>query len=173
MGMWDFSWLAYYMAIFGFLLVSIVIFAILSRTKLLGDNAIMNWFIAFIFAIVFITFSPGIEYVQNVIPWFVVLIVCLFLFMMLVGFSQQDLSKFMKPWISWVFIILLVLIFMIAAIKVFNPILAPYLPGQSGSGGDSTLLSVKNFIYSDRVLGAALLLIIAAITSWVITKKGK
>jgi hypothetical protein len=173
MAMLDFTWLAYYMAIFGFLFVTILVFALLAKTKLLGDSAWINLFVSFIFAIIFITFSPGVNYVQAIVPWFVILIVCLFLFMLMVGFSQKEVDKFMKPWISWVFVILLIIIFLIAAIKVFNPILAPYLPGSSGAGADSTLLIVTNFLFSERFLGALLLLIVAAVASWVLTKKGK
>ncbi|MFA6023025.1 MAG: hypothetical protein WC781_02980 [Candidatus Pacearchaeota archaeon] len=171
MAILDFSWLAYYMAIFGFLFVYVVVYAILSNTKLLGDNNYINSLTAFVFAIIFITFSPGVEYVGVVLPWFVILLICLFLFLIMIGFSQKDMSKFMKPWVTWVFIAILIIIFLISAIKVFNPILGPYLPGVSDTGGDPSLLLFKNFFYSEKVLGAIILLIIAAIASWILTKK--
>ena len=113
------------------------------------------------------------EYLGAITPWFAILIVSLFFFLVIVGFSQKDIDKFMKPWIAWVFIVLLLIIFLVAAIKVFNPVLGPYLPGASGDGADPTLLKVAKFAYSDRFLGGALLLIIALIASWVITKKAK
>ncbi len=169
----EFSWLAYYIAIFGFFFVFVISYAVLSKTKILGDNNFIDLLVSFILAIVFITFSPGVEYVSAIIPWFSILIISMFFLLVIVGFSQKEVDKFMKPWITWVFIGILIIIFLIAAIKVFNPVLAPYLPGSSGSGGDSDLLRYKNFFYSERFLGAALLLIIAAITSWVLVKGKK
>ncbi len=168
----DFSWLSYFLAIFGFLLVYVVVYAILTKTKILGENAFINSITAFILAIVFITFSPGVQYLGAITPWFAILVVSLFFFLVIVGFSQKEIDKFMKPWIAWVFIAILLIIFVIAAIKVFNPVLAPYLPGGSGDA-DPTLLKVAKFAYSDRFLGGALLLIIALIVSWIVTKKAK
>ena len=169
----DFSWLSYFMAIFGFLLVYIVVYAILTKTKILGENAFINSITAFILAIVFISFSPGVSYIGIITPWFVILVVSLFFFLVIVGFSQKEIDKFMKPWISWIFIVILLIIFLVAAIKVFNPILGPYLPGDSGDDANPTLLKVARFAYSDRFLGAVLLLIIALIVSWIVTKKAK
>lgn len=167
----DFSWLSYYMAIFGFLFVFTVMFAILTKTKILGDEGLIISLVSFVFAIIFVTFSPGVEYVGTIVPWFSILVIALFFILIIVGFSQKEIDKFMKPWIAWVFIIILIIIFLVAAIRVFNPVLGPYLPGASGAGGDATLLKYKSFFYSEKVLGALLLLVIAAITSWVLTRK--
>jgi len=168
----DLSWLGYYMSFFGFLLVFLVMFAILTKTKILGDSAFMNFFVSLIFSIIFVTFSPGIEYVQTILPWFAILIICLFLVLMLIGFSQKNMDEFMKPWFAWVGIAILIIIFLISAIVVFNPVISPYLPGQPDTGGESFLLSLKHFFYSEKFLGAVLLIVIAALTAWIVTKKG-
>ena len=173
MAVLDFSWLSYFLAIFGFLLVFVVVYAILTKTKILGENAFVNSITAFILAIIFITFSPGVQYIGAITPWFAILVVSLFFFLIIVGFSQKEIDKFMKPGITWVFIVILLIIFLISAIKVFNPVLGPYLPGASGDGADPILLKVAKFAYSDRFLGGVLLLIIALIVSWIITKKAK
>ena len=110
MAVLDFSWLSYFLAIFGFLLVYVVVYAILTKTKILGENAFVNSITAFILAIIFITFAPGVEYLGAITPWFAILIVSLFFFLVIVGFSQKDIDKFMKPWIAWVFIVLLLII---------------------------------------------------------------
>ncbi len=166
----DYTWLSQGMPLFGFFLVFFIMYAILAKTKILGEGFI-NIFVSAIFAIVFITFSPGIEYVQVILPWFSILIIALFLLLLIVGFSQKDMSKFMAPWLAWVFIAFLAIIIISAALVVFNPMFGPYLPGQSDSGGNAFLISVKNFIYSQKFLGAVLLLVLAAITSWILLKK--
>ncbi|MEM4625426.1 MAG: hypothetical protein QXJ28_01505 [Candidatus Pacearchaeota archaeon] len=170
MEMLDFSGLAYFASIFGFVFVWVLMFAILIKTKILGDNAFINSIIALIFALVFISFSPGVVYVQTIIPWFAILIISIFFMMLIIGFSQKEVDKFMKPWMSWVFILVLLIIFLFSAVKVFNPFLAPYLPGSPDKGGDPNLIKLKNFIYSESFLGAALLLFIALIIFRILTK---
>lgn len=169
----DFTWLGYYMSFFGFLLVFLVMYAILNKTQILGENSFMNFFISFLFAIIFVTFSPGVDYVSTVLPWFAILIICLFMVLILIGFSQKDMDKFMKPGVTWVLVVILVVIFLVSAIVVFNPVLSPYLPGSPDDGGDTFLLALKNFVYSEKFLGAVLLIVIAAVTSWMITKGAK
>lgn len=156
MAIFDISWLAYYMPIFGFLFVFTVMYAVLSKTQVLGESPFVNLMVSFIFGIIFITFSPGVVYVQTVVPWFVILILSLFFLMMIVGFSQKDASEFMKPSIAWAFIGLLVVIFLWSAIIVFNPFLQPY---------------IDKFLYSERLYGAVLLGLVAAAASWIITRK--
>ena len=154
----DVSWLAYYMPIFGFLFVFTVIYAVLSKTEVLGENAFTNLLVSFIFGIIFITFAPGVAYVQTIVPWFVILILSLFFLMMIVGFSQKDMDKFMKPSLAWAFIGLLVVIFLWSAIVVFNPFLQPY---------------INRFLYSERISGAVLLALVAGAASWILTRKVK
>ncbi|MEM3112899.1 MAG: hypothetical protein QXI33_00550 [Candidatus Pacearchaeota archaeon] len=154
----DLTWLSYYVPIFGFLFVSTLIFAVLAKTKILGESPAANLLIAFIFGIIFVTFVPGVIYVQTIIPWFVILMISLFFLLMIVGFSQKEMDKFMKPWIAWVFIGLLVVIFVWSAIIVFNPFLQNY---------------VNRILYSQRVYGALLLFIVALLASWVLTRSNK
>ena len=166
----DFSWLNYYIPIFGFLFVFVVMYAILIKTEVLGKNAFTNSLVSFVFAIIFITFSPGVQLVEMVLPWFIVLIIALFFVLIIVGFSQKDVDKFMSPGLAWFFIIALAIVFLVSSIIVFNPFLSPYLPGESTEGGNEVLLAITSFVYSERFLGAFLLLAIAVVTSWVITK---
>jgi purine-cytosine permease-like protein len=167
----DVSWLNFYIPIFGFLFVFVVMFAILIKTKVLGDNPFTNSIVSFVFAIIFITFSPGIDLVEMILPWFVILMISLFFVLLIVAFSQKDMDKFMKPGLAWFFIGVLAIIFLVSSIIVFNPFLSPYLPGSDDSGGNESLLAIKNFIYGEKFLGAFLLLAIAVAVSWLITKK--
>jgi hypothetical protein len=166
----DFLWLNAYMPIISFFFVFVVIYAILSKTEILGENQFTNFFISFVFAIVFVTFSPGIDFVSTLLPWVVILTICIFFVLVIIGMSQNKVEDIMKPGFAWVLVAILVVMFLISAIIVFNPVLKPYLPGPPDTGGEDFLLSVKHFLYSEKFLGAVLLLIIAAATSWVLTK---
>jgi hypothetical protein len=152
----DVSWLAYYMPIFGFLFVFTVIYAVLAKTEILGGSPFTNVLVSFIFGIIFISFAPGVNYIQTIIPWFVILILSLFFLMMIVGLAQKDMDKFMKPSLAWAFLGLLVVIFLWSAIVVFNPYLKP---------------AIDRFLYSERLSGAVLLAIVAAAAAWVLTRK--
>ena len=150
----DISGLSYFMPIFGFLFVFVIVYALLSKTELLGDNKFINLLVSFIIAVIFSTLGSMQEYVQTVTPWFVVLVIALFFILIIIGLSQQKISEVMKPGFVWVFIILLILVFLISAIKVF-----------------SIWQPLKEFVTMEgSIAGAIILLVIAAITAWVLTK---
>lgn len=152
----DISGLSYFMPIFGFLFVFVIVYALLSKTKILGESQFVSLLISFIIAIVFSTIGSAQEYVQTVTPWFVVLVVVLFFILIIIGLSQQKIEDIMKPGFVWVFIVALILVFLLAATKVFAPV----------------WWDVKEFISNEgRIAGGILLLIIAALAAWVITKK--
>lgn len=152
----DISGISYFMPIFGFLFVFVIVYALLAKTKILGESQFVNLLIGFIIAIVFSTVGSAQEYVKTVTPWFVVLVVVLFFILIIIGLSQQKIENIMKPGFVWVFIVALILVFLFAATKVFAPV----------------WWDVKEFISNEgRIVGGILLLIIAALAAWVITKK--
>ena len=168
----DVSWLNFYMPIFGFLFVFVVMLAILMKTKVLGENQFVNLIVSFIFAIIFVTFAPGVDFVTTIIPWFVILIITLFFVLMLIGFSQKDVDAMMKPWLAWVFIGALAIVFLVSAMVVFGSAFDGWLPGQADpKDANSFLISMKNFFYGEQFLGALILFIVTVVASWLITKK--
>jgi hypothetical protein len=70
-----------------FLLVFTLIFAILDKSKMLGeDKRQINALVSLVIAIIFITFPFAREIVVKLIPFLVVCIVILFVFMLIFGF---------------------------------------------------------------------------------------
>ena len=156
----DISGVSYFMPIIGFLFVFTIVYALLAKLKLLGENKFINLLVAFIVAIIFSAMSSAQEYVETVTPWFVVLMIALFFVLILVGFRGMDYEKFFTPGVMWVFIAVLIVIFLIAAIKVF--------PTVFGDLWDQ----VTDFVTNEaRIAGAIILLIVAALAAWVITRK--
>ena len=156
----DVSGLSYFMPIFGFLFVFVIVYSLLAKTKLLGENKFVNLLISFIVAIIFTTFSSVQEYVQQVTPWFVVLVIALFFILLIVGLSQHKITDIVGKGFVWFFVIALILVFLIAAIKVF--------PNAFGEAWNEL---VGFMTFRARIAGAIILLIIASLTAWVITKK--
>ncbi|MBT4166458.1 hypothetical protein HOE04_05450 [archaeon] len=166
----DISGVFFFMPVFSFLFVFLITYAILVKTKLLGD---MNWisvFVSFILAIVFMSFSSIELYVRSIIPWFAVLFVIVFLVLLIAGLSTKNLDKVMTTGFAWVMVSILVVVFLIIAIKVFNPVLHPDLIVTSGDGTQAGIVEQLRNILDTKVAGGLLLAVIAGIVAMVITK---
>ena len=108
----DVSSFVYFAPVLVFLVVFAIMVALLHKTKLLGENMYLQIFFSFVIATIFITASSVKQLVLNVIPWFAVLLIALFLIMALLGFmGKTDIGK--SRGLSWVFIILLILVFLV------------------------------------------------------------
>ena len=85
-----------------FLLVFVLIFAILEKSKLLGEGKKqINAIIALVAGLMLISFSNYVDVIKNLIPFFSVVLVILFVFLLLYGFvygnkTGDPLDKNMK-----------------------------------------------------------------------------
>ena len=134
----------------------------------------MNIFLSFVIATIFVTGSSVRQLVLNVIPWFGVLLIALFLMMVLIGFMGKQDAVIGKG-VAWIFVVLLIIIFLVSGIKVFSNSLAPYLPSatyEQVSGADPNLVSFFSWLYSPQVKGFFLLIGVAALVTWLLVRKG-
>jgi|SRR3989338_457026 len=172
----DLSSFVYFAPVLAFLVVFGIMIALLHKTKLLGDSLAINIFISFVIASIFISVSGVRSLVLNVIPWFAVLLIALFLIMVLVGFMGKASSEaVIGKGMAWVFVVLLIIIFLVSGIKVFSSTLAPYLPSATYGDvvdGDPNLVYFFSWLYSPRVKGFFLLIGVAALVTWILVKKG-
>ena len=164
----DISGIFFFMPVISFLFVFLIVWSILTKSKILGDAPWINLFVGLIMATIFMSFSSLDLYVRTVIPWFVVLFICVFLVMLLTGLAAGDVSKFMGNWFGWVSIVILVIIFLVSAIKVFNPVFHPDLLITSGEG--TSLIEQIRYGADGTVFGTLLLMVIVALVSWVLIK---
>ncbi len=163
----DISGLSFFMPVFSFLFVFLIVYALLAKFKILGESKLINVLISLIVAIIFMSFSSLKLYVQTIIPWFVVLLVVVFLVLILGFFTSKDWSP--KSWLAWIIVIVLLAIFLLSAIKVFNPVFHPDLGIASGEG--ISLLEQIGGYFDGGVFGSILLVVIAGIVAWVVTRK--
>lgn len=163
----DLSGIQYVLPIVSFLLVFVIVFAVLQKSKII-EKVWIQVFTSFLFATIFISATGPAKYVENASAWFGVFFVSLFLIMLMMGLVGKNMESLHKP-IGIVFVVLVILMFIISAIVVFNDTLSPYLPWSadhgSGSAGDFT-----NWFYSGRVMGAVLLIVVSAIVSLILMK---
>ena len=166
----DISGIFFFMPVFSFLFVFLISYAILLKTKILGDLAFVNILVSFVLAIVFMSFSSVELYIRTIIPWFAILFVIVFLILLIAGLATKNLDGIMTNKFAWVIIAVLVAIFLTAAIRVFNPVLHPDLVITSGDGTQQGIVQQMTDILDSRVAGGLLLLVIAAIVAFVITR---
>jgi len=153
------SAIGYFMPIFAFLLVFIVMYAILVKTKVLGDSPAVMLFISFILSSFFIVEASLVEFVQFSSAWFGVIVIGLFFLVILLAFVPGiDIGKFVgsggNNWFAWVLLGLIVGFFVISSAYVFNWVVNWGM--------------IQSWFNTDW-FGMILLLVIAGIVSWKIT----
>lgn len=168
----DLSAINFFTPIASFLFVFVVVYAILIKTEILGSNKGMNALIGFVMAVVFVSFSSLGTYVNNIIPWFIVLLVILFFILLVAKFTTKDFDKMMTKGFAWVVVIIFIIVFLIVAINVFNPVFHPdKILAQSSDSEPHAISQLIYFLFYSQWAGVVLLLIIAAIVAWYVTKK--
>jgi len=139
--------------IFGFLLIFIVVYASLNKTKILGESEFVQLFTAFLVSIIFILAVQPRDYILNIIPWFAILIIVMFLILAFTGFVGG-----LEGWgkgIGKGLVVVMLIIFLIIAYFVFSLVISPIIS------------EIGNY---PKVVGAVVLLVISAVVSWVLVK---
>ncbi len=165
----DLGSLSYFIPLISFLVVFIIVFAVLQKTKVL-ENKWVQLFVSFLFATVFVTSVGARGFVSSIIPWFAILMVCLFLIFIVLAFVGKDLDS-MKKGIGITFVVLLIVVFLVAAIFFFSSVVSPYLPGGATSpDANPDLMRLSEWITSSRIGGGIILIIVSAVVSWVLVR---
>lgn len=169
------SGISFFMPVITFLFIFILVYAILAKTKILGESKWVNLLIGFIVGIIFMSFSSinnggTTQYVNTIVPWAVVLLVCIFLILVLAGLGTKDLGKIMTSKFAWVIIIILIVIFLISAIKVFNPVFHPDYGITSGDK-PQVLSQIWDFFGKSTIGGSILLILIGIVVAIILTRK--
>jgi hypothetical protein len=158
----DISGISYFIPLLTFLVVFLIVYAVAKASKFLPSEG-ANLFAAFVVA----SAAGPRAYVTSIVPWFAVLLISFFLLMALLKFaSVGDWDK----GIAKAFAVILIIAFVISGIFVFSSYFHSYLPWNSASGANPDVLRVTDWLFSSRVLGAILLLIVTAIISFLVVK---
>ena len=160
----DVSGVSYFLPIFSFLLVFVISLVVLIAAKI-TDNRFFQIFLALLIAVIFVSFAGARSFVQNVVPWAAVVIVSAFLILMITGMFGKGLGGVSKG-AGIVFVIVLFVIFIIAAYISFSSSLSAFLPWSPNYG--TTYASA--YFASSRAGGSILLVIVAALVSWALWK---
>ncbi|MFH1636925.1 MAG: hypothetical protein ABIB71_00705 [Candidatus Woesearchaeota archaeon] len=164
----DMGILNYFAPVFVFLLIYGIIFALLTKVKLFGDNKGTNALIAFAIAFLFILTPELLQMVQIITPWFTILMVFVLLLALLflfVGVKESEVAgAFKDKGVVWVLIIIGLAIMMYAMTQVYGVQINQIYAGDDATADDASGLNqdIGRLVFHPRVLGALLLLFIAA-----------
>ncbi len=105
--------------ILAFLVVFLILAALSVKSKLFGENLFVPIVVSFALSTIFVVSGSVREIVTSVIPWFAVLLVALFMIVFLVGMIGKGGEGILGKGIGWGFVVLMILVFVFAGIKVF------------------------------------------------------
>jgi hypothetical protein len=132
--MWPFDSVLFSQGILPFLLVFVLIFAILQKSKILGDGkAQIDSLVSLAIALILIATPVPRQIIVDFMPWLAVAAVVILVFLILYGFVAGDLTK-VPQWMKVVFGILIGL-FTIGLVVVVTG-LWPIFKGWLDGGGN-------------------------------------
>lgn len=158
------SAIGYFLPIFAFVLVFVVVYAFLKKTKILEDNESVMLLISFILAAFFIVQVKLVDFVQFTSSWVAVIMIGLFFLTLVISMVPGDAAKIFvgkgdKPakWFGWVLFVAMILFFLVSAGYIFD--VAVNWP------------LVRNWVQSDW-FGFVLLLIVGIVVAIKVKPKG-
>jgi hypothetical protein len=110
------------MPVIAFLFMFVLIYALLIKTKVLGDNQFTALFLSLIVAAFFIVNTQLVNFIQINVSWFAVFAVCLFLIFTFVGLSGPEAVKKITDHkgFAWMLLGILIIAFVVSSSYVFN-----------------------------------------------------
>lgn len=156
--------LAYLMPILAFILVFVLVYALLGKTKILGENSFIHSLLSLVTAIIFVAAPNAREYTLAVTPWVIVFLVALFFIILILSFVRGDIDEIVRnPLVGFGLIAVLIIIFLISGIQVFGSAIYGFLNLAAPT-------EVRNALTHPAVLGLIVLFVIAAAVTWFLNK---
>lgn len=165
----DLTSVTYFLPLLGFLVVFILGFVVIQKSKL-TENKFTQSILAFIIAVVFVSASAPTGFILALVPWFAVLIVGMFFVLLIGGFVDLGVSGDWGKGVGKIFVYIFGLVFVVTAFFVFYPYFGPYF---YGGGGNPAISRFIDWITSPKVGGSLLLVALGVILSFIMIGKAK
>lgn len=157
--------LAYIMPLLAYLFVFTLVYALLAKTKILGDNKALHFILSIAVAVIFILSPMATKFTALTIPWLAIFMFMVFFILLVITFVRGKIDDIVQsPLIAIIVSVIILIIFIISAINVFGPLISN---GYFSAEGQQAF----EFFANPQFYGLLVLLIIAGIVSWVVTKK--
>ncbi len=148
------------------ILMFVLAYALLTKTKILGDNNAMNAIAAAMFAFL-IAISPAarelIKIVTPAFSFFVFVIVTIVVLFMFIGVKNDTIvGAFRDPAVYWFIIVVFVLFLLYAGTVVYGEQIRGLTTTTGGEVQDNVVASAGKVIFHPKVLGGILILAVIA-----------
>lgn len=163
----DVGLFSFLLPFFVFVFTFVVLYALLSKTELLGKNqVVLNFVAAFCIAAVAVFTGSLIGVVRIVVPWLVfIIIILVLLFGMFKFFGTADKDIWSTIGGQTVIYVLILIVILVALSQVFESDISPY---KAANGTIIQQTQVKSEVIKTlthpRLLGALFILITSAFT---------
>jgi hypothetical protein len=155
----------YFNVIFSVLLIFAVLFALLHKTKALGENSTINALVAIAIALMSLLSETVIDLINYIAPWFVLVFIFVLLLVMIyqmLGATEQDILGALRTdkTIQWV-VVGIALIILAAG---FGHVWGDKLTQQAMDGETTEGVFEKNIydiIFNPKILGLIFIFVIA------------
>jgi len=157
----DIGLLYYFLPLITFLFVFALVYAVLDKTKMLGENVSLNFVAALTIALLTLFVGRITNLIQFIVPWFVFLFVffgLLFVGLMFLGIKEETIWRNLS---IWTVIIMSFFLLLLGIIQVYGDVLSPYV----GNNATKTIAGeTMKTLFHPRVLAALFILLVAALT---------
>lgn len=154
--------LEFFLPIFSFLFIFVIMYAVLDKFKLMGENKTVKFIASLSIALLFLCSQETLNFVNFITPWFVILVIMAFFILslfMFMGVKEKEMEATINnPTVYWT-VLVIIIILLIAAI---GTVFSDFFAGEGGDITDPTKASITQILVHPRVLGALFLLVISA-----------
>lgn len=171
----DVGLLGYFNVVFSFILVWALVFAMLQKTKVIGDKAGLNVLVAVAIAFLVSLSDNVVQVINFMIPWFTIAIIffiLLILIFQIFGATEKDIFAYIKAdrSVGWVIIGVVLVIIGASFANVFGQTLtqASFEEGTTVTISGGTGVATPNFqqniyatLFHPKVLGMIVLFAVA------------
>ena len=175
--------LNYFSIIFPALLIFFVVFAILQKTKVLGENITVNAIVGIAIAFIVILFRDIVTVINFMIPWFVIIFIFLILLLVvlkIMGATDATIAEMLanNKSVQWILVGIGVIILIAAIAHVYGERLVPVTAegeiaegAEIGEGESAYKQSIMKVIFNPLILGMLFILILAIAAIGLLTRE--
>ncbi len=165
-------------SIFPFLFVLVLVYALLARTKLVGENTFVHIIIALAISLPFLFWDLPAKIISTMAPWFIIffifIIFALIVFKIMGAKDEQIATAVKMPIVYWSLIIVALVILTASVTKVYY---GEYNASTVPEGEDSSRTIEYEgediyLIYHPKMLGFIFIFLVAAFTVGLMSKRG-
>lgn len=159
----DIGLLDFFLPVFVFLFIFIVLYAIIDKTKVLGENRTVKIIASLSVAVISLFTGKVSDILLRIVPWLVALfigVILIFMIYLFFGVKEEEIWDYLG--LKWTVFVIMILIIFLGVSQVFT------LSPLSGEGGnvteDSYRQEILNTLVHPRILGALFIIIIISFT---------